>query len=203
MPPAVITCRRRPCRPSPEDRGEVDVCLTRSSRALTQRRDWSQEVRDGRSWDARARAGGGRREHGAVCRVLSLKVLSLKVSLCTLRGNSKSSSCTSYQTTTCVSPALLSACTQRVSAHSRLGRLRAKVAATPLPRPVEVGDRRSSVCASREGLRHGDHLVPRAAGSASWPGEGGPEREFATPPYRSTPPLATTGKKMAPCPSIG
>ena len=72
MPPAVITCRRRPCRPSPEDRGEVDVCLTRSSRALTQRRDWSQEVRDGRSWDARARAGGGRREHGAVCRVLSL-----------------------------------------------------------------------------------------------------------------------------------
>ena len=74
-----------------------------------------------------------------------------------------------------------------MSAHSRLGRLRAKGAATPLPRPVEVGDRRSSVCASREGLRHGDHLVPRAAGSASWPGEGGPEREFATPPYRSAP----------------
>ena len=89
------------------------------------------------------------------------------------------------------------------SAHSRLGRLRAKGAATPLPRPVKVGDRRSSVCASREGLRHGDRLVPRAAGSASWPGEGGPEREFATPPYRSTPPLATTGKKMAPCPSSG
>ena len=58
--------------------------------------------------------------------------------------------------------------TQRVSAHSRLGRLRAKGAATPLPRPVEVGDRRFSVCASREGLRHGDRLVPRAAGSASW-----------------------------------
>ena len=89
------------------------------------------------------------------------------------------------------------------SEHPRLGRLRAKGAATPLPRPVEVGDRRSSVCASREGLRHGDRLVPRAAGSASWPGEGGPEREFATPPYRSTPPLATTGKKMAPCPSSG
>ena len=63
--------------------------------AKVQRRDWSQEVRDGRSWDARARVGGRRPDGTWRCR----RVLSL--SLCT-EGQQQIESSRRVQAVTCV-----------------------------------------------------------------------------------------------------